>query len=145
MLANHHYELFPKRSFSVMLFLISNIGGGRFDSGNADAECAIAFLPTKGIQLRKCFVYPFRRIAFEELNCFGEGNWTGHRNQNVNVIRGSSYGERFHFVFPRNSAEIGPEAFAQGELLSSLTGLAGAYVTLDPASKRWAIIKRRMD
>ena len=54
-----------------MFGLIPNIARGRIDSGNADAKRAVPLLPFKRRHFRKCFVNPFRRIAFEELQRFG--------------------------------------------------------------------------
>jgi len=96
----------------MVLGLIPNIGNRRVNAGNTDAERPVSLLPFEWMQLGKCFVNPFGRIAFEKLQRLGKRQRCWQRNQYVHVIRDASDSERFYLIFSCNTAEIRPKALA---------------------------------
>jgi hypothetical protein len=56
---------------------------------------------------------PFGKNPLEKLQRLGDRQRRWQGNQNVHVIRSSADGQRFHFIFPCDSAEVWPEPIAQ--------------------------------
>ena len=104
----------------MMLGLVPNIRYRGIDSGNTNAERAVSFLPFKRTYFGKCFVNPFGRIAFQELDCFRRGKRRRQRYQCVHVIRSSADGQRFDSIFSRDAAEIRPKPISNIRAQDSL-------------------------
>jgi hypothetical protein len=91
----------------------SDIGHCHINSGNADAERAVAFLPFERTHSRKYFMDPFRRISSEKLQRHGHGHGWRERDQHVHVVSDSAYCNRFHFLFSGDTAQIRPKTLLQ--------------------------------
>ena len=57
----------------MVLGLVVDIADSRINSRDADTERSISFLPFKRLELGKCFMNSFGRIALEKLHGFRDG------------------------------------------------------------------------
>jgi hypothetical protein len=165
MVPQHDHKLIAKRSLSMVLRLIGDLPHRCADRGDANAERAVSFLPFKRAQFWKCVMNPFGGIALEKLQSFGHRECSRQRNQDVNVIGDSADGQRFHFVLSCDTTEVWPKSVAnistqkwlalfrvpdamnkdtgkRMHISSVPVGTRSIHITVDPALKRWAIIKR---
>lgn len=160
MFLQEHLELLVKTLAPVMGGLPLNVANRVRDTGDADAECAVTFLPTKIPMVGERLVNPFRGIAFQELDGFRDRKRRRNRNERMNVVFNAADGNRLHLIFPRDTADVRPKTLLQlrsdkfaallcaenamqvttGErmhvlaFLSSLAGL-GLFLRMNPSDK----------
>src|SRR4030095_15070005 len=106
-------ELLLKSHSFVMLLLILDVLNDVVQLRHAHTKRAIFFLPGELTMLRKRFMDPFGRTAFDELKCLGDGERGRQRKQDMHVIFNAADFDGFHFVLPRDAAQERPEPFAQ--------------------------------
>jgi hypothetical protein len=103
-------ELFLKCMTPMVLGLVFDVSLRVIGLRDADAEGAVAFLPSEVTTFRECIMNPFGRAAFDELHRLGDGKRRWEREEEVDVILHSSDGEGFYAVVAGNAAEVGSEA-----------------------------------
>src|ERR1051325_6697743 len=65
-------EFLLERLFPMMLLLLLNVCHRHVLLRNAQAECAVSFLPLEGAMLGERIMHPFRGLAFDNLNRLGD-------------------------------------------------------------------------
>ena len=99
--------------FAVVLGLSLEIRGRGRDSGDADAEGAVSFLPFEFLLHWKFLMNPFRRISLDQLNRLGDRHRRWQREQNMHVILHATDRQRPHVVLFRDPVEIGFQTYSQ--------------------------------
>ena len=99
-------ELFTKGRFLMMLSLVGNISLDGIQVRETHGKGPVSGLPGEAALRWKCFMNPFRRVAFDKPNSVGKGTLFGQRNQKMNVIGHSAGGQQATSVGPNNPAQV---------------------------------------
>lgn len=95
-----------ERHLVVVLLLVADISRHRRSVRDADAECAISFLPGEPASV---FVHPFGRVRFKKLNGLGQRNGWRQVKQKMRVVRHAVDSNWSHSLVVADASQIRPE------------------------------------
>src|SRR4051794_7785126 len=89
----------------MMLFLMRDVRDDFSELRAAHGKCRKAFLPRE-VRIRIRVVEPFRGTAFYQLDSLSHGDGRRDLQKDMDVISGTSNGERSHLVFSGDASDI---------------------------------------